>query len=95
MGKKPTKQEAMFEEQKRREQQEVEAEFLKGMSTLRDIIAPSSIDIQSSYFRLGTQYGRTMYVYGYPREIFTGWLSAIINVDEVVDVSMFIYPVES
>ena len=81
--------------QQLKEQQEVEAEFLKGMTTLRDIIAPSSLEIQSSYFRLGTRYGRTMYVYGYPREIYTGWLSSIINVDEVLDVSMFIYPVES
>lgn len=81
--------------QQAREQHEVEAEFLKGMTTLRDIIAPSSLEIQAAYFRLGTQYGRTMYVYGYPREIYTGWLSAIINVDEVIDVSMFIYPVES
>ncbi len=95
MAKKSTKQEAIYAEQQLREQREVEAEFLKGMTTLRDIIAPSSIEIQSSYFRLGTRYGRTMYVYGYPREIYTGWLSSIINVDEVVDVSMFIYPVES
>ena len=34
-------------------------------------------------------------IYGYPRQIYTGWLSSIINVDEVIDVSMFIYPVES
>lgn len=81
--------------QQLKEQQDVEAEFLKGMTTLRDIISPSSLEIQSSYFRLGTRYGRTMYIYGYPREIYTGWLSSIINVDEVLDVSMFIYPVES
>ena len=36
-----------------------------------------------------------MYVYGYPRTLYTGWLSPIINMDEVVDVSMYIYPVES
>lgn len=83
------------QQQREREQQEIEAEFLKGITTLRDIIAPSSLEIQSSYFRLGTKYGRTLYVYGYPREIYTGWLSSIINVDEVIDVSMFIYPVES
>ena len=82
-------------EQRAAEQTEVEQAFLKGVSTLRDLIAPSSIEIHSSYFRLGTKYGRTLYVYGYPREIYTGWLSSIINVDEVVDVSMFIYPVES
>lgn len=78
-----------------REQVEIEQEFLKGITTLRDTIAPSSLEIQSSYFRLGTRYGRTLYVYGYPRQIYTGWLSSIINVDEVIDISMFIYPVES
>lgn len=82
-------------EQQAREQAEVEAAFLKGVSTLRDLIAPSSIEIHSSYFRLGTKYGRTLYVYGYPREIYTGWLSSIINIDEVLDISMYIYPVES
>ena len=83
------------EQQRQREQQEVETEFLKGITTLRDLIAPSSLEIQSGYFRIGTKYGRTLYVYGYPRQIYTGWLSSLINVDEVIDVSMFIYPVES
>lgn len=82
-------------EQRAREQAEVEQAFLKGVSTLRDLIAPSSIEIHSSYFRLGTKYGRTLYVYGYPREIYTGWLSPLINIDEVLDLSMYIYPVDS
>lgn len=82
-------------EQRAREQAEVEQAFLKGVSTLRDLIAPSSIEIHSSYFRLGTKYGRTLYVYGYPREIYTGWLSSLINIDEVLDISMYVYPVES
>jgi conjugal transfer ATP-binding protein TraC len=83
------------QEQRNREQQEIEQEFLKGITTLRDTIAPSSLEIQGSYFRLGTRYGRTLYIYGYPRQIYTGWLSSVINIDEVVDISMFIYPVES
>lgn len=82
-------------EQQAKEQAEIEAAFLKGVTTLRDLIAPSSIEIHSSHFRLGTKYGRTIYVYGYPREIATGWLSPIINIDEVLDVSMYVYPVPS
>lgn len=78
-----------------REQSEVEQAFLRGVTTLRDLIAPSSLEIHSSYFRLGTKYGRTLYIYGYPRQIYTGWLSSLINIDEVLDVSMFVYPVES
>ncbi|HKX23911.1 MAG TPA: DUF87 domain-containing protein [Candidatus Saccharimonadales bacterium] len=86
---------AIAEQQRQREQQEIEQEFLRGITTLRDIIAPSSLEIQAGHFRLGTRYARTIYVYGYPRQIYTGWLSPIINIDEVIDVSMFIYPVES
>ena len=82
-------------QQREREQAEVEQAFLKGMTTLRDLIAPSSLEIHSAYFRIGTKYGRTMYVYGYPRRLYTGWLSGLINIDQVLDISMFIYPVDT
>jgi conjugal transfer ATP-binding protein TraC len=83
------------QQQRAREQQEVEAAFLKGITELRDFIAPSSLEFTSSEFKLGTYYARTMYVFGYPRQIFTGWLSPIVNVDEELDISMFVYPVAS
>lgn len=86
---------AIAAEQRAREQADVEQAFLKGMTTLRDLIAPSSIEIHTSHFRVGTKYGRTLYVYGYPRELYTGWLSSLINIDQVVDISMFIYPVDT
>ena len=74
---------------------EIQRAFEQGTNTLRDLISPSAIEIHSDYFRLGNKYGRTMYVYGYPRTLYTGWISPIINMDEVLDVSMYIYPVES
>lgn len=83
------------QQQRMREQQEVEAAFLKGITELRDFIAPSSLEFSSSEFKLGTYFARTMYVFGYPRQIFTGWLSPIVNIDEELDMSMFIYPVAS
>ena len=82
-------------QQREREQAEVEEAFIRGMTTLRDLIAPSSLEIHSTYFRIGTKYGRTLYIYGYPRELYTGWLSGLINIDQVLDISMFIYPVET
>ena len=77
------------------EEVEIQKAFETGITTLRDLISPSSIEIHSDYFRLGTKYGRTIYVYGYPRMLYTGWLSSIINIDEVIDVSMYIYPVDT
>ena len=77
------------------EELEIQKAFETGITTLRDLISPSSIEINSDYFRLGTKYGRTLYIYGYPRTLATGWLSSIINMDEVLDVSMYIYPVDT
>lgn len=86
---------AIAQAQQQREQQEVNAAFQKGITALRDFIAPSSIEFQSSYFQLGTRFARTFYVYGYPRQLYTGWLSGLINLDEVLDITMLVYPVES
>ena len=77
------------------EEQQIQQAFEQGITTLRDLISPSSIEIKSDYFRLGTKYGRTLYIYGYPRSLYTGWLSPLINIDEVLDISMYIYPVDS
>ncbi|HUD06383.1 MAG TPA: DUF87 domain-containing protein [Candidatus Saccharimonadales bacterium] len=85
----------VVQEQRLREQQEVNEAFEKGITALRDFIAPSFIDFQSNYFQIGTRYARSYYVYGYPRQVSTGWLSPLINIDEVIDISHFIYPVNA
>ena len=77
------------------EEMEIQRAFEQGITTLRDMISPSSIELYNDYFRLGTKYGRTIYVYGYPRALYTGWLSPLINIDEVLDISMYIYPVDT
>lgn len=86
---------ATAEQQRLREQQEVQTAFQKGITALRDFIAPSSIEFQSNYFRIGTRFARTYYVFGYPRQIYTGWLSGMINIDEIIDLAIYVYPVES
>ena len=86
---------AIAQQQQAREQAEVAAAFQKGITALRDFIAPSSIEFQGTYFQIGTRYARTYYVYGYPRQIYTGWLSGLVNLDEVIDISIYVYPVES
>ena len=77
------------------EQQEVSSAFQKGVTALRDFIAPSSLEFNGNHFRIGTRFARTYYVYGYPRQVYTGWLSGMINLDEVIDLSMVIQPVDS
>ena len=77
------------------EEQEIQNAFETGITTMRDLISSSSIEFNTDYFRLGQKYGRTLYIYGYPRSLVTGWLSSVINIDEVIDISMFIYPADT
>lgn len=86
---------ALAEAQRAKEQAEAETMYRQGIVSLRDLIAPPSMEIAGDHVRIGTRFARTLYVYGYPRQIFTGWLSPIINLDEVLDISLFVYPVES
>lgn len=86
---------ALAEAARLREQQEAEAVYRQGILSMRDLIAPPSLEFSGDHVRIGTRFARTLYVYGYPRQLFTGWLSPIINLDEIIDLSMFIYPVES
>lgn len=81
--------------QKEQEEKQVKEAFKKGVTALRDFIAPSSIEYFSTFFSIGTRFARTYYVYGYPRNVYTGWLSPMINLDEVIDLSIYVYPVES
>ncbi len=81
--------------QRLQEEQEVQAAFQKGVTALRDFIAPSSLVYENGFFHLGTRFARTMYVYGYPRQVMTGWLSSMVNLDEVIDLTMYVYPVDS
>lgn len=94
MARKPSEQD-LAAQQRAREEAEVAAEFQKGITTLRDLIAPASIEFKTGHFMLGTRWCKTFYVYGYPRALYTGWLSQMINLDEVLDISMFIYPVDT
>ena len=82
-------------QQHAQEEQEAATIYRQGVVTMRDLIAPPSLEIESGYIRIGSRYAKTIYVYGYPRQVFTGWLSPIINLDEVIDISLNIEPVES
>lgn len=75
--------------------EEAKKTFEEGLSSIKDLIAPSAFDVEYDFLRVGERYCRTLFTYAYPRYIYTNWLSSIINLPETIDISMFIYPVDS
>lgn len=78
-----------------REVIEEEKAFRRGVLSVRDIIAPSSLRVEANYLQLGDKFLRTIFVISYPRYISVGWFAPIINFNFTFDVSMFFYPVRS
>ncbi len=67
----------------------------KGMISLADLLAPSSVEVDFRYIRVGDKYYRTFFVVGYPRYVSANWLQPLIDFDHTLDISMFIYPTSS
>lgn len=67
----------------------------KGMVSIPDIIAPSSVEIDFNHIRIGEKYYKTLFMVGYPRFVSPNWLEPLIDFDHSMNVSMFIYPTSS
>jgi type IV secretory pathway VirB4 component len=78
-----------------RRSQEIERVVQEGMSTIKDIIAPPSLELNSNYFKVGNKFTRTLFVSGYPRYVSTNWLSPLINFNGDIAISLYQYPIES
>jgi len=74
---------------------EAEKVFREGVTTVNQLIAPSSMKVESDFLRVGQKYVRTIFVITYPRYISLGWFVPIINLNAPLDVSMYFYPVQS
>ncbi len=60
-----------------------------GVSTT---LAPSAIKISPNFLQVGDKYARTIFIATYPRFLNANWLSPIVNLDKVLDVSIFVTP---
>lgn len=66
-----------------------------GVLELQDVLAPSALKITPRELNLGDKIVRTFFVISYPRFIPDNWLSPIINLDKVFDISISIVPIET
>jgi hypothetical protein len=69
-------------------------QFVEGLVSIKDIIAPSAIEVDFNHIRIDNKYYRTCFVAGYPRFVGLNWLSTLINFDASLKTSMYIYPTD-
>ena len=74
---------------------EAEKIYRQGRISIKDLIAPSAMKVESSFLRLGDKYLSTIYIIAYPRYIGVGWFASVINYSIPLDVAIYYYPVAS
>jgi len=67
----------------------------KGSVSIKDLIAPSYIEVDFNHLKIDEKYYRTLYVVGYPRYVSANWLYSLVTFDHPLYISMYIYPTES
>ncbi|MEK7612601.1 MAG: DUF87 domain-containing protein [Patescibacteria group bacterium] len=69
--------------------------YKQGVLELQDVIAPSALKITPREINLGDKIARTFFVMSYPRVLTDSWFAPIINLDRVLDISIFVHPIDS
>ena len=60
-----------------------------------NVIAPSGIQVDSNYVKIGDYFAKTLFVFTYPRFLSSGWFSSIINTPAMMDTAIFMHPVDT
>lgn len=60
-----------------------------------NIVAPAGLQVSSNHLKIGDYFAKTFFVFAYPRYLSSGWLSPIINMAEMMDISVYVHPMDT
>jgi conjugal transfer ATP-binding protein TraC len=69
--------------------------YREGTLDLADAIAPAALKVGAREIELGEKFSRSFYTIAYPRFLSDGWFMPIVNLDRVLDVGIFVHPLET
>ncbi|HEY4496858.1 MAG TPA: ATP-binding protein, partial [Candidatus Paceibacterota bacterium] len=62
---------------------------------IANVVAPNSAEIASDHLKVENKFTKTIFVLGYPRYLSSGWFSPMINLPNLIDISIFIHPMNT
>ncbi len=60
-----------------------------------NLIAPSGLEVFPNYLKIGDYFAKSFFIFSYPRYLVSGWFSPIINLPEMMDISIFVHPMDT
>src|SRR3989344_702244 len=62
---------------------------------IQDVIAPAGLEVNTGYLKFGEKYLKTFFLFTYPRYLSSGWFSPVINLAEILDISVHVNPIDT
>jgi len=75
-----------------RKETEAIQKFTQGLIDIKDIIAPSAIEVNFNNLIIGHKFFRSYFAVSFPSVVTPNWLEPIINFEFPIDLSTFYYP---
>jgi type IV secretory pathway VirB4 component len=69
--------------------------YMASGKDIKDVIAPAGFEVNAGYVKLGEKYLKTFFLFTYPRYLSSGWFSPVINLAEILDISIHIHPIDT
>jgi len=76
-------------------EQKIIQKFAQGLVDVKDIIAPSAIEVNFNNLVIGNKYFRSYFAIGFPSVVTPNWLEPIINFEYPIDLSTYYYPFDT
>ncbi len=62
---------------------------------IKKVIAPAGMEVGSNSIKIGNKIAKVFFFFTYPRFLTNGWFEPLINLPELMDISIFINPIDT
>jgi len=69
--------------------------YVAGPKDVKNLIAPAGMEVDQNYLKLGNKLVKTFFLFTYPRYLSNGWFNPVVNLPSLLDISIFIHPVDT
>jgi len=92
ISKKNKEKETNSVEQIKSKEEQIVEKFSHGLIDVKDIIAPSAIEVNFNNLVIGNKYFRSYFAVAFPSIVSPNWLEPLINFEYPIEISTFYYP---
>ncbi|MCR4328759.1 MAG: ATP-binding protein [Patescibacteria group bacterium] len=65
------------------------------LGNIAKVIAPAGVEVTPNHVKIGSKLVKTFFILSYPRYLATGWFEPLVNLPNLLDISIFVTPMDT